>query len=230
MVFPCGSKTDGFSVTNTRACIGRFLLRTPARRSRPRGAAVASRSNAPSISSLRQHRPDLAGRRSSSSLKSVCCSGTTASRCAGPTRTPARARRRAGRARAARCPRTTTPRDRARFSRIRSGYTTMPDTMRVKRRSMWSSAMKLSGRMTRSTDECEMSRSCQSATFSSAAIAFAAKQPRQPDDLLAADRVALVRHRRRALLPARRTAPRPRRSRSSAGRGSPARTSRARRP
>ena len=44
--------------------------------------------------------------------------------------------------------------------------------MRVKRRSMWSSAMKLSGRMTRSTDECEMSRSCHSATFSSAAIAL----------------------------------------------------------
>ena len=32
--------------------------------------------------------------------------------------------------------------------------------------------MKLSGRMTRSTDECEMSRSCHSATFSSAAIAL----------------------------------------------------------
>ena len=29
--------------------------------------------------------------------------------------------------------------------------------------------MKLSGRMTRSTDECEMSRSCQSAMFSNAA-------------------------------------------------------------
>ena len=32
--------------------------------------------------------------------------------------------------------------------------------------------MKLSGRMTRSTDECEMSRSCQSALFSSAAMAL----------------------------------------------------------
>ena len=32
--------------------------------------------------------------------------------------------------------------------------------------------MKLSGRMTRSTDECEMSRSCHSAMFSSAAIAL----------------------------------------------------------
>ena len=61
--------------------------------------------------------------------------------------------------------------------------------------------MKLSGRMTRSTDECEMSRSCHSAMFSSAAMRVGAKQPREPDDLLAADRVALVRHRRRALLP-----------------------------
>ena len=32
-------------------------------------------------------------------------------------------------------------------------------------------------------------------------VRVAAQQPRQPDDLLAADRVALVRHRRRALLP-----------------------------
>ena len=32
--------------------------------------------------------------------------------------------------------------------------------------------MKLSGRITRSTDECEMSRSCHSATFSSAAMAL----------------------------------------------------------
>ena len=77
----------------------------------------------------------------------------------------------------------------------------MPRTMRVKRRSMWSRAMKLSGRMTRSTDECEMSRSCQSATFSSAAMALARTQPGEAGDLLAADRVALVRHRRRALLP-----------------------------
>ena len=60
--------------------------------------------------------------------------------------------------------------------------------------------MKLSGRITRSTDECEMSRSCHSALFSSAAPALARTQPREADDLLAADRVALVRHRRRALL------------------------------
>ena len=37
--------------------------------------------------------------------------------------------------------------------------------------------------------------------FSNAAPALAAQQPGQPDDLLAADRVALVRHRRRPLLP-----------------------------
>ena len=60
--------------------------------------------------------------------------------------------------------------------------------------------MKLSGRITRSTDECEMSRSCQSAMFSNAAWQLPRMQPRQADDLLAADRVALVRHRRRALL------------------------------
>ena len=61
--------------------------------------------------------------------------------------------------------------------------------------------MKLSGRMTRSTDECEMSRSCQSAMFSNAAWQLPRISARQADDLLAADRVALVRHRRRALLP-----------------------------
>ena len=45
--------------------------------------------------------------------------------------------------------------------------------MRANRRSMWSSTMKLSGMTTRSTDECEMSRSCHRATFSSAAMALA---------------------------------------------------------
>ena len=60
--------------------------------------------------------------------------------------------------------------------------------------------MKLSGRMTRSTDECEMSRSCQSAMFSNAAWQLPRMQARQADDLLAADRIPLVRHRRRALL------------------------------
>ena len=57
-----------------------------------------------------------------------------------------------------------------------------------------------SGRMMRSTDECEMSRSCHSATFSSAACAVRTHHARQAADLLARDRVALVRHGRRALL------------------------------
>ena len=47
-----------------------------------------------------------------------------------------------------------------------------------------------------------MSRSCQSATFSSPTTAFAAHDAREPADALGDDRVALVRHRRRALLTA----------------------------
>jgi hypothetical protein len=45
-----------------------------------------------------------------------------------------------------------------------------------------------------------MSRSCHNAMFSKAACAFDADHPRQAADLLAGDRVALVRHRRTALL------------------------------
>ena len=45
-----------------------------------------------------------------------------------------------------------------------------------------------------------MSRSCQSATFSRPDLGVAAQDPRQAGDPLAGDRVALVRHRRRALL------------------------------
>ena len=45
-----------------------------------------------------------------------------------------------------------------------------------------------------------MSRSCQSATFSSPAIAPRADDTRQPADPLGDDRVPLVRHRRRSLL------------------------------
>ena len=49
-----------------------------------------------------------------------------------------------------------------------------------------------------------MSRSCQSATSSSAGLQVAAQHARQPAELLALHRVALVRHRARALLlPAR---------------------------
>ena len=83
---------------------------------------------------------------------------------------------------------------------MRSAFTVMPRTMSVKRRSMWSRARKLSGTITRSTDEWLMSRSCQSATFSRAASALARTSAREARDLLAADRVALVRHGRAALL------------------------------
>ena len=54
--------------------------------------------------------------------------------------------------------------------------------------------------MMRSTDECEMSRSCHSATFSSAGLQVAAQHPGQPAQLLGLHRVALVGHRARALL------------------------------
>ena len=79
----------------------------------------------------------------------------------------------------------------------------------------------------RSTDECEMSRSCHSATSSSAGLQVAAQHAGQPAELLGLHRVALVRHRARALLLARRgTAPRPRAPRCAAGGGSRARTTR----
>ena len=65
---------------------------------------------------------------------------------------------------------------------------------------MKSATRKASGRITRSTEEWLMSRSCHSAWFSSAALRVAAQQAREPADPLAAHRVALVRHRRGALL------------------------------
>jgi hypothetical protein len=48
---------------------------------------------------------------------------------------------------------------------------------------------------TRSADECEMSRSCQSATFSSPTMAAPASDARKAADALRDDRVPLVRHR-----------------------------------
>ena len=53
----------------------------------------------------------------------------------------------------------------------------------------------------RSTDECEMSRSCHSATSCSPASRFDRTTTGEAADRLGRDRVALVRHRRRALLP-----------------------------
>ena len=54
--------------------------------------------------------------------------------------------------------------------------------------------------MMRSTDECEMSRSCHSATSSSAACRLPRSTRASPRELLRLHRVALVRHRARALL------------------------------
>ena len=60
-----------------------------------------------------------------------------------------------------------------------------------------------SGSTTRSAEEWEMSRSCQSTTFSKPDLGVGAQHPGQPRDALADDRVLLVRHRRGALLAGR---------------------------
>ena len=60
--------------------------------------------------------------------------------------------------------------------------------------------MQESGRMIRSALEWLMSRSCQSATFSSAATALPRDHARESAQALAGDRVALVRHGGAALL------------------------------
>ena len=83
---------------------------------------------------------------------------------------------------------------------MRSGCTRMPSTTPSHQVLHVVEQVVESGRITRSTEECEMSRSCQSATFSSAGLRVAAQQPREPGDPLAGDRVALVRHRARPLL------------------------------
>ena len=58
-----------------------------------------------------------------------------------------------------------------------------------------------SGMMIRSTDEWEMSRSCQSAHIFQRRHGIAADDAREAAELFAGDRVALVRHRRAAFLP-----------------------------
>ena len=55
---------------------------------------------------------------------------------------------------------------------MRATFTTRPSTRLAARRTMKSASPVASGPMTRSTDECEMSRSCQSATSSSAADSY----------------------------------------------------------
>ncbi len=55
---------------------------------------------------------------------------------------------------------------------IRSALTTSPSMRLAARRTAKSQSPVASGPITRSTDECEMSRSCQSATSSAAAAAY----------------------------------------------------------
>ncbi len=57
-----------------------------------------------------------------------------------------------------------------------------------------------SGRMTRSAEEWEMSRSCQRATFSKAVWALARTDAGEAGNLFRCDWVALVRHRAGAFL------------------------------
>ena len=55
----------------------------------------------------------------------------------------------------------------SRFASIRSAWTVIPRTTRSASARIWSSRIVESGRMIRSAEECVMSRSCHSATFSS---------------------------------------------------------------
>ena len=119
---------------------------------------------------------------------------------AGSSDTPRRAARRVARAPAAPAPRRWRRRSREVLRHAPRGAPRGPRRRPPCGASMKSSAIVASGAITRSTDEWLMSRSCQSAMFSSAATRVAAHQARQPADVLGEDRVALVRHRRRALL------------------------------
>ena len=121
MVWPCGSNTDGLSVTKTRALRmrrsrprlrPRSSARTRGRRSRRRSAAARSRSNARSISAGEQHARRRRRSASSSALKSRCSCERRAWRCAAPTRRPARARRRVCASSSSTGPENTTPRER----------------------------------------------------------------------------------------------------------------------
>ena len=69
------------------------------------------------------------------------------------------------------------------------------------RASAKSSVTVASGAMARSTEECEMSRSCQSTTFSSAGVTALRTSRARPSEVFGEHGVALVRHRRRPLLP-----------------------------
>ena len=146
------------------------------RRPRARGSAPAGRprrSPPPSGPRARPGRPRRAARKSPSVLQASmawpCTTRYASSRASRARSAPAGAGRR-----------TRAPAPDSRLRRMRSAFTVMPCTMSVKRRSMWSRARKLSGTITRSTDEWLMSRSCQSATFSRAASAFARTRRARP--------------------------------------------------
>ena len=84
---------------------------------------------------------------------------------------------------------------------MRAASTTIPSTSAIVRRCRWSSRLVESGRMIRSTEECEMSRSCHERDVLERRLGVAAQHPGQAGDLLGLDRIALVGHRARALLP-----------------------------
>ena len=82
---------------------------------------------------------------------------------------------------------------------VRDGRPSSP-MMSASSASRKSVRMNESGKMTRSAEEWEMSRSCQRATFSRPTWALARTRRARPGDPLAADGVLLVGHRRGALL------------------------------
>ena len=65
---------------------------------------------------------------------------------------------------------------------------------------MKSTTMHASGKITRSVELCDMSRSCHKRNVLERRHRISANQPRQPGDSLRCMRIALVRHGRRALI------------------------------
>ncbi len=159
----------------------------------------SSRSNARSISARGNTRDDV-GIREQQRLEVAPLGERLASRCAAPTRTPARARRPSSPARAAPTPRTPR-RASGRGSRASdSGWTTMPahDAREAPQHVIErDEAVGQNDPLDRRMRDVAL---VPERDVLERRLAVAAKQPRQADDLLAADRIALVRHRRRALL------------------------------
>ena len=120
---------------------------------------------------------------------------------AGRSGTRRRAASRTRRARAAPAGRTARRDVISRFARIRSACTVMPRTTRSGEcLHVVEQDRRVGQRSIRSAPECEMSRSCQSATFSTPACALPRSTRARPQMRSRDDRVALVRHRARALL------------------------------